>query len=68
MFPEPTIRIYISSISTNIETIKKTEISLWAGRQENRGSFPGGGRGFCLHHRVQTGAGVQPASYKMATG
>jgi hypothetical protein len=30
---------------------------------DNRGSVPGRGRDFSLHHRLQTGSGVHPISY-----
>jgi hypothetical protein len=38
---------------------------------DDRGSrirFPVGARNFSLHHRVQNGSGVHPASYPMGTG
>jgi hypothetical protein len=38
---------------------------------DDRGSrfrFLTGAENFSLHHRVQTGAGVHPASYPMGTG
>jgi hypothetical protein len=31
------------------------------------GSIPGRGGNFSLHHRVQTGSGIQPAFYPMGT-
>jgi hypothetical protein len=39
-------------------------------RLDDRGSrvrFPAGAGNFCLHHRVQNGSGVHPASYPMGT-
>jgi hypothetical protein len=38
---------------------------------DDRGSrvrFPAGGENFSLHHRVQIGSGIHPASYSMGTG
>jgi hypothetical protein len=38
---------------------------------DDRGSrvrFPAGDGNFSLHHRVQNGSGVHPASYPMGTG
>jgi hypothetical protein len=35
---------------------------------DDRGSIPGRGWEFSLHHRVHTGFGAHPTSYQMGTG
>jgi hypothetical protein len=34
----------------------------------SRGRLPAGAGNFSLHHRVQNGSGIHPASYPMGTG
>jgi hypothetical protein len=62
-FPE--IVLIISVLFENSDSSVGIATRLRDGRSEYFGSIPG--MSFSLHHRVQTGSGVQPASYPMGT-
>jgi hypothetical protein len=65
LFPEPNIRIYISSISTKIKTIFKTSNIATGWTTKRIGvRFPVGAEDFSFHQRVQTSAGAQTAPIK----